>query len=199
MASSSGVIYSISYVGGDGNDVVLTVVANTSDFVVDVIDDENDGNFMPGDLSLREAIILANVAPDANTITFDASLVGQTIALDAQASGNRRLEIFQDVTITGPGADSLTIDGQDASQILFMRNAVVSISGLTLTNGNANGSDSIVVSGVDNITGGAIYTIGGELNLSDAVVSSSSSQSGGAGGGGIYATSGIVSITNSTS
>jgi Bacterial Ig-like domain (group 3)/Right handed beta helix region len=52
--------FSISYAGGDGNDVVLTVVQGV------VINTDDDG---PG--SLRQAILDANANPGADVITFD--------------------------------------------------------------------------------------------------------------------------------
>ena len=42
--------------------------------VVSTLDDENDGNYGPGDLSLREAIALAETLPGPDTITFDTTL-----------------------------------------------------------------------------------------------------------------------------
>src|SRR5262249_7221006 len=52
-------------------------------FVVDSALDENDGDFSPGDFSLREAIGLANATTGADTITFDptAFATPQTITL----------------------------------------------------------------------------------------------------------------------
>ena len=49
--------------------------------VVDTTTDVVDGDFTIGNLALREAILFANLDPLANTITFDASLSGQTITL----------------------------------------------------------------------------------------------------------------------
>jgi len=43
----------------------------TLHLVVDTTADENNGNYGPGDLSLREAITLANANPGTDTISFD--------------------------------------------------------------------------------------------------------------------------------
>lgn len=57
------------------------------------------------DGTLRWAISQANTAPDADVITF-ANGVSGTISLT-----NGSLYITQPLTITGPGADTLTVDG----------------------------------------------------------------------------------------
>jgi CSLREA domain-containing protein len=46
----------------------------TESLVVDLLADEDDGTFAAGDLSLREAIGLANAHPNATTITFAPAL-----------------------------------------------------------------------------------------------------------------------------
>src|SRR5437870_998206 len=57
--------------------------------------------------SLRDAITQANTHGGADTITFQPGLTG-TIAL---TSGE--LDITDDLTITGPGADKLTVSGNN--------------------------------------------------------------------------------------
>ena len=74
-------------------------------YVVDSLPDVSDGNFSAGHLSLREAIEEANANPGADTITFDASLAGDTINLT-----QGELLISDDLTLTGLGADQLTIN-----------------------------------------------------------------------------------------
>src|SRR4029079_15828086 len=79
-----------------------------SSLVVDILGDESDGDYSPGDLSLREALQLANLAADANTIHFAPSLTAggpTSIVLSRGAWG-----IVGDVEIDGPGANLLTID-----------------------------------------------------------------------------------------
>ncbi len=87
--------------------------------------------------SLRQAILNANVASDADAIVFDATLFGsaQTINL---LSG---LTISNPVTITGTGARLLTVRRNTASNfaILTINNGsgTVRISGMTISNGGA--------------------------------------------------------------
>src|SRR5213592_4795469 len=80
--------------------------------------------------SLRQAI---SDSSSGDTISFDSSLNGQTITL---ASGE--LLIDKNLTITGPGAHSLAINGNAASRVFEITSGIdVTISGLTITNGNA--------------------------------------------------------------
>ena len=92
-------------------------------------------------VTLREAIQAANTdtsvdgstaGSGTDTIQFAAALFaspGQTITL-----GGGQLEITSNLTINGPGADLLSIDGNAASRI-FEVGSTVTLTGLTLTNG----------------------------------------------------------------
>jgi fibronectin-binding autotransporter adhesin len=72
---NSGLPATISYTGGSGNDVVLTVgtIALANIYTVDNLIDENDGVYTAGRLSLREAITLANASSGADLIKFNTS------------------------------------------------------------------------------------------------------------------------------
>ena len=82
--------------------------AERSQPLVDTLVDESDGNFSRGDLSLREAIELANHWPSTDTIRFDPALTAAGPATILLTMGE--LKITDDVTIEGPGAELLTID-----------------------------------------------------------------------------------------
>ncbi|MEZ5102198.1 MAG: hypothetical protein R3C15_20815 [Thermoleophilia bacterium] len=88
--------------------------------------------------TLRDAITSANASPGADEITFASSVTG-TLTLN----GTQLPTITDDLTITGPGAGVLTIDGASASRIFeaFNGSAVldVAITDLTLTHGSAAG------------------------------------------------------------
>ncbi len=100
--------------------------------------------------SLRDAINQANASPGADTVNFDPSVTG-TIAL---TSG----QLFSSgpLTIAGPGAAVLAIDGGATDRILAITDNpelacpnttgpidfLVSISGLTFRNGNRTASNS---------------------------------------------------------
>ena len=139
-------------------------------FSVDNLNDSGAG-------SLREAIGLANAGAVADEITF--SVTG-TIDLASQ------LHIFQPVTITGPGAEQLTIDAGDGADNTFATgdgyriftigssasNFDVEISGLTLTGGDT--ADT----GID--LGGAIRSHENLTITSSTIVRNSSGNRGGA-------------------
>ena len=120
--------------------------------------------------TLRQAI--TDASPDD---TIDFSVTG-TITL---SSG--RLTVIKDLTITGPGASSLTISGNNSSGVFLTAIGTVAISGLTLTNGNVGGGQG---GGVENQ---------GPLTLTDVVVSNSVARL----GGGIF-NDGTLTLTRTT-
>src|SRR5262252_8501470 len=86
--------------------------------------------------SLRQAILDANSTPGADTINF--SVTG-TILLESVLPN-----LADDVTISGPGANALTVQRDSAASAfrIFTINSgkTVTISGLTIMNGSAIGS-----------------------------------------------------------
>ncbi|QDT45553.1 putative outer membrane protein pmp20 precursor [Gimesia alba] len=158
--------------------------------VVDSNSDLDDGDYSSGQLSLREAIKIANEIPEVDTISFSSSLTGLTIFL------NNQLRITDDLTIIGLGSDQLTIDANHTGRIFDVydgthsANLYVSISGLTLANGDGtvlpdleNTTPSIGLGG--NIsykrynTGGAIFNYE-HLSVSDLVFQDNQARLGGA-------------------
>ena len=90
----------------------------------------------PSDCSLRQAL---DKAAPGDTITFG---VTGTITLRAT---NGPLQDEDDVTIDGPGASKLALDGGGSTQILNASpSAGLSISGLTFQNGQATSTGSAV-------------------------------------------------------
>ena len=79
------------------------------EFIVSTLEDENDGDFGAGDLSLREAIATAE---SGDTITFDSSLANGTINLV-----DGELTIDKNLTISGLGAENTIIDAGGNSRI----------------------------------------------------------------------------------
>jgi hypothetical protein len=187
--------------------------------IVSTNSDVVDSDFSPGELSLREAIMLANDVVGPDTITFDPAV--STINLTSQLP-----TIVEGVSIDGPGADLLTIDaglGGDGLRngngfrILDIDDGVdgslipVEISGLTLTGGDVTGSggaienredltlrDAIIESNYASSRGGGVISIdsGGQAQLSiqNSIIHDNSS--GGDGGG--VANFGNMSIAEST-
>jgi len=151
---------------------------------VDTNFDENDGDYSAGDLSLREAVGLANGSIGADTITFAAALSGQTITL-----GGTELEITETLTIDATAlAQNVTIDANSGSRIFNITAAAgdFTLAGLTLTGGRTT-TDG----------GGIQFNSGGQLTLDQSTVSGNSTVGFGARGGGILS-SGDITLTNST-
>ena len=138
------------------------------------IADTNDG-VCDADCSLREAIAASE---DGDIINFSSLFnTSQTITL-----GGNQLVINKSIIINGPGADKLTISGNNMSRVFEITSTFnVTLDGLTIR------------SGLDFI-GGGIRNFG-NLTLINLTVSDNS-VSGGFGGG-IY-NDGNLTLTNST-
>ena len=154
--------------------------------------------------SLRQAIQFNAFLGGGNTILF-SNIVTGTISL---AQGE--LLIDRDVTIIGPGAKVLAINGNRVTRIFHITNNVaVNLSGLTITNGVSaaggggilgdNGSATLSVSdcaisgNVSTGSGGGINRLSGVTTLLNCLISSNSAS---VAGGGI--TGSGVTMTNCT-
>jgi uncharacterized delta-60 repeat protein/CSLREA domain-containing protein len=153
--------------------------------------------------SLREAVAYADTLPGASTITFQAGLTG-TITL---TGGVLTLtDTHGTMTIQGPGAALLTIDGNNASRVFLVNSGVRAVlTGLTIINGNAdNGAgirndgnlsviNSMLVANNATAAGGAIFN-DGNLHVSNCTLQGNSTNTY---GGGIYST-GTLAVDGST-
>ena len=127
--------------------------------------------------SLRQALANAN---DGDTIRFG---ITGTITLTTG-----ELLVAKSVTISGPGAASLTVDGNLAGRVFHVSSGVTAIIvGLTITNGNAQNDGPN--------TGGGIYNDHATLAVDNCTVSGNYA---GYGGGGVHNSSGTLTVTNST-
>src|SRR4051812_47481396 len=120
-----------------------------------------------GTCTLRGAIAVANAeAGGGDTIQFAPTLSG-TITLTTG-----ELAINKNMTITGPGALTLAVSGNNASRVFNIGTtftSTVGISGLTITNGRAPSPSSTIPG-----TGGAIQVLSpSTLTLSNATVTTS--------------------------
>jgi VCBS repeat-containing protein/predicted outer membrane repeat protein len=126
--------------------------------------------------SLRQAI---TDAASGDTITFNLSGCPCTITLASQ------LEINKALTITGPGASTMTISGNNAVRVFnVVAGGALNLSGVTVANGNAAGLTD----------GGGIFNFGGTVTVSNSAFSGNSARYGGA----IDTTQGTLTVTNST-
>jgi len=133
--------------------------------------------------SLRDAI---DTACAGSTITFAPGLTG-TITL---TSGD--LIISRTLTIQGPGAQVITISGNQQWRIFTLFNttpASLSLSGLSLRNGNGQSTVNF-----NQGIGGAVYfsgTPGNALTLTDLTIADNTTDF----GGGVYAGGNTATIT----
>ncbi len=109
---------------------IVTVTVTVTSLVVDNTGDTDDGDYSPGQNTLREAI--AN-ASSGDTITFDPSIAGQTITLTNQ------LTIDKDLTIDGSG-QNITVSGNNSVRVFEVTAGTVNFNSLTMSNGNTSGS-----------------------------------------------------------
>ncbi len=156
-------------------------------FIVSNLEDENDGDFSAGDLSLREAIAQAE---SDSTITFDQSLSGGTIDLSLG-----ELAVDKSLTIDGLGAENIIIDGGGSDNKTRVINiddnsdteSKVVINDLTITGGNT------VFSGSNNEVDGAGILNKENLEINNAIVRDNSAETS---GGGI-SSEGTLTVNNS--
>jgi hypothetical protein len=156
------------------------------DLIVSSNADTIDEDLTAGQLTLREAIRIANLRPGADTIEFDPTLFStpQTIATGSM------IDISDTVTITGPGQDLLTIDGGlggdglmngNGHTLLRITSTVggaydVEISGLVLTGGDGSGFGGAIFSSANlllsevTVQNNAGLTVGGITMLSSTTI-----------------------------
>ncbi len=148
-----------------------------------VVNTTVDGTGSPsGDLSLREAVNLANVLTGGTAITFDPTAFAsqQTITLTQGQLELSNTGVTE--SITGPAA-GVTVSGGGASRVFEVdANVTATISGLTITGGSTDGN------------GGGLYNDGGTATLFDCVFSNDYSS---LGGGGLE-NLGTMTVSNTT-
>lgn len=176
--------YQMTSGGQVSNTATVTIfVGPVGELTVTTATDESDGDFSAGDLSLREAILLAAVADGTQTIRFGTALDGQTIAY---ALGQMRID--SNVNIVGLGRDRLTLDAQNASRLfLVLQGITASFSGMTLQNGLAATADNGFAS--DGVGGGIYVQHYSTITLDGVTVAGCTAH---ADGGGLAFSSGVT-------
>ena len=166
-----------------------------------------------GQTDLRQAIAAANSTVGASTITFDSTVfnIPRTITLaPAPNDGNQfKLTNPATTTITGPGANLLSISGGGTSRVFYLHGGSAALSGLTITGGHADRGGGLANTGgtltLTNFTisgnsafvnAGGLYNVDGAMTtLTNCTVSGNSASDG---GGGVFIYNGNVSLTNCT-
>jgi hypothetical protein len=119
-----------------------------ADFIVTTLNDEldsadtNASTFDSNDLSLREALALANGTAGADTITFAA---GGTLTLTQGALTVADVTIDGDVN--GDNVADVTINGNNASRVINMASGTSTLDALVITGGKSVFVGGVLVSG----------------------------------------------------
>ena len=150
----------------------LAFAANAAVYTVTKTADTSDGT-CDADCSLREAVLAANATAENDIIIFSSLFASpQTITLSGTEilfANNGTIEIH------GPGANRLTVSGNNTSRIFRSAAGVNStISGMRLTGGNG-------ASTINNNSGGAVLNDAGNMTLRGLVIANNAT-SGSAGG-----------------
>jgi predicted outer membrane repeat protein len=184
----------------------------------------DNGTDSVDEITLREAIALANALPNKDTIAFAATLFagGQK---EIPLSGTD-LDITAPLVIKGPGVEFLSVSGNSLSRIFNIDDgnagvdSPVAISGLTLRKGDTNAVSpsglggailsheslalkQTVLTGNKGSAGGGVYLYGVKtgqavkLTVTESIVTGNTADTGQ--GGGIYAGSAVAGILISTS
>ena len=140
-------------------------------YVVNLAGNAGTGSGLTGDI--RYCITQADLSANAgSTITFNTAKTGSTITVS-----QGQLVISDTMTITGPGASSLTIKGNNSSRLFDVANGgSLTLENVTLSGGQAASWDTD--SGAE---GGAILNLG-KLVLSGVTVQNNSAAGDGAEG-----------------
>lgn len=195
------VTYTVTDGSGNANSTNLSVtvteipsltVTSTSDTISKI----------DGQTSLREALAYAATLTGAQTVDFSDTTTGGSVNFhdavpDTILLGGTELEVIGNVTIDGPGADLLKIDGNAASRVFLLSGVdpaiEITFRSLTVANGaSTTGAGVRVRDGILNVencafednvatdNGGAIDSDAVTLNLIDSVFLNNEAEEGGA-------------------
>jgi CSLREA domain-containing protein len=173
-------------------------VSHAADITVTTLDDENGTCATGNGCSLREAIAEATADQE-----IDFNVAGTIILTNGELTINKNL------TITGPGADSLSISGNDSYRVFNIASSkAVTITGITIRDGKVSDDTGGGISNAGTLTldncivsdnnapnvGGIIISAGGTLTLANCTVSgnTATNNTGGIGN------EGTLTLNNST-
>jgi Right handed beta helix region len=146
----------------------MTATAEATDFTVSNTNSTGSG-------SLAQAMSDAFTHPGLDRIFFSG--LSGTIGLTSDLTA-----VDQPLEVHGPGANVLTISGNNAHRIFNVTSGGdMIVSGLTMTNGNPSGS------------GGAVLNSSGTVTIQDSNISGNTGY-----GGGIFSAYGTLTVQRST-
>ncbi len=184
------------------------VTANS--FIVTILTDDVD--FSDADVSLREALVVANGNPGPETITFAPGLFTNASSIELQLG---ELVITETVSIQGPGPHALAIDAGGNSRVFSVRGSDTDVTitratirgGMTMAADEGGAAIEFLSDGIltlqdmfltsnhtlgDNSNGGAIYSRVGGVEVERSVISGNSTSGDLASGGAIFAGAGLI-------
>jgi CSLREA domain-containing protein len=158
----------------------MAASAEAADFTVTSLADDGGG----AATTLREAVALANDVNSNDRVLFQSGLSG-TITL----AGSQIMigpPGMGDLEVVGPGADVLTVSGNNALRVFYVYSDSATISGLSIVSGNAGSGP-----------GGGIYGRMTPLTIRDSTLSGNTTSNGGIAGGGVFSDTGTLTIQDS--
>lgn len=151
--------------------IILTQTIFSATYTVNITTDSNDGT-CDASCSFRDAITVANSTPDNDIIEFNSTMLGKTPPIINVTLGEIVITNNGTLTINGPGANSLIIDGNLIGRILSIIQATVTINDLTFTRGTGVGA-------LNTGRGGAIYNAGGVTVINNSIITNNTAANGG--------------------
>lgn len=217
---SSEVLFTVTDDSGNSTSASTQLTVTDEALVVTTLDDENDSDpaSQPDDMSLREAIALANADSSYSVIRMEEGLTG-AVLLDEQLGA---LVISESVGLFGLGADVNAIDGQSASRVVNIvgDDLDVLLSDFSISNGNLetineggagiryDGSGMLTIqrsqifgnqtSGTSGV-GAGIQLLSGELSVHESWIHENTTIGPFAGGGGIWARGPVTLVASTVS
>ena len=152
-----------------------------------------------GNCTLRAAIQETNALPGADTITLPADTYTLSIpGIDEDAAESGDLDITDDLTINGGGADTAIIDGGALDRVFDIApGSATDISGVTVRNGSSSGGGGIGNEGTLTLNNSTLSgNTGRGISSTGTVTINNSTASGNTGRG--IANAGTMTIDNST-
>jgi CSLREA domain-containing protein len=171
--------------------VLTLALASPAQAATITVNSTNDTAADDGACTLREAITAANTNSASGATVGECAAGGGDDVINVGVEGTVNLDgalpdLSSNMEIEGPGADQFTVrrsTGGGYRIFTITSGSVVSISGITVSGGNASFS-----------SGGGIYNDGGTLTIISSTISGNSALT----GGGIHNREGILTISGST-
>jgi len=156
-----------------------TTAAPNTIWIVNSVDDTDDGSCIVKDCTLREAV---NLSASGDSINFDSSIAGSTIILTSVLTIDNNLTIGNKSLIS-----TITISGNDTTRLFYVNNNI----SLTLSN-------LILIDGLGSSSGGAVYNNSGDVTITKCQLESNNTTAAGYGGALYNDNDGTMDVNRST-